>query len=227
MPELESFLSASFKQMDPIGRLFPNDSNVKGGVCFALSTLWMRRHKDYKSEGPQKRIDFLGDDDTIYHAAILQRLYGAEYVDDAAGGHDRAQGVAMGYRGMSYNARKYEDFVRFSDEPSDTDVAEMLNGINNTANRTHEYTMVSFSFKGGGGHATCCYKSGGKLLGIGSHLYAFDPNFGEYKVDGGQVKTFYRTLFSRYHNYRGKDGKLNRHTINQVTIRGVNVGNVV
>ncbi len=221
MPEYDHWLVAPFKQMDPIGRLFPSDSNVKGGICFALSTLWMRRHKDFKSEGAQKRVDYLGLDSTIYHAAILQRLYGAEYVFDTTGGHERSQGVAMAERDMSFGGNGFEDYARFSDDTTDTAVAEMLQGIGNTTNRTHQYCMVSFRFVGGSGHATCCYKSGGKVMGIGSHLYAFDPNFGEFKCSGGDIRAFYRALFSRYHNHKTKDGKLARHTIDSVSVRPV------
>lgn len=222
MPEYTHGLTAPFKQMDPIGRLLP-DSNVKGGVCFALSSLWIRRHKNNKGETAAKRIEFLGLDSTIFHAAIMQRLYGAEYVDDTTGGHERAQNVAMDYRGMKYNDRSYEKFAPFSDDVSDENVKDMLAGMNTATSRTHEYTMVSFDFVGGGAHATCCYKSGGKILGMGSHLYAFDPNFGEFKVKGGEIKEFYRALFSRDHNYRNKKGELSRHTIRSVTLRGVTV----
>jgi hypothetical protein len=115
--------------MDPIGRLLP-DSNVKGGVCFALSSLWIRRHKNNKGETAAKRIEFLGLDSTIFHAAIMQRLYGAEYVDDTTGGHERAQNVAMDYRGMKYNDRSYEKFAPFSDDVSDENVKDMLAGMN-------------------------------------------------------------------------------------------------
>jgi len=67
-------------------------------------------------------------------------------------------------------------------------------------NKTHTYTESLFHYykeKGGvGGHAICSYKSGGKFFGLGSHLYVFDPNFGEYRVPSGQIVDFYKALFT-------------------------------
>lgn len=67
------------------------------------------------------------------------------------------------------------------------------------------YTQNSFSFKIGGKtgrHAICSCKSSGKIFGIGSHLYVFDPNFGEFRVQGGQIKDFYLSLFGEYQGSR-------------------------
>jgi hypothetical protein len=63
------------------------------------------------------------------------------------------------------------------------------------------YTQTSFSFKKGsktGRHGICSYKSSGKIFGFGSHLYVFDPNFGEFRVPGGQIRDFYSSLFCVY-----------------------------
>ena len=70
--------------------------------------------------------------------------------------------------------------------------------IDREINRTHTYSQISFSIGKNGRHAICAYKSGGKFLGLGSHLYVFDPNFGEFRVKGSEIVYFFQTLFQEY-----------------------------
>lgn len=57
----------------------------------------------------------------------------------------------------------------------------------------HCYTLILIYFYGGGAHAVCCYKSAGKFYRYGdasSHIYFYDPNFGEYRIRNSRIKDF-------------------------------------
>jgi len=70
-------------------------------------------------------------------------------------------------------------------------------------NRTHCYTQTTIDMPASeshkaGRHAICAYKSSGKIFGIGSHLYVFDPNYGEFRVPTDKIEYFFRSLRETY-----------------------------
>ncbi|MBM3548549.1 MAG: hypothetical protein FJX54_16495 [Alphaproteobacteria bacterium] len=46
-------------------------------------------------------------------------------------------------------------------------------------------------------HTICVYKSGGGLFSA-AHLYAFDPNRGEFKLAAEHIDSFFALLLAKY-----------------------------
>ena len=83
--------------------------------------------------------------------------------------------------------------------------------------------MILLSF-GKDHHCIAAYHSSGKLFGYGSHLYVFEPNFGEIKIGASEtaVKGFFKALAAAYMTYETKAGvkspkKLDWITVNQLS----------
>jgi hypothetical protein len=92
-------------------------------------------------------------------------------------------------------------------------IQKNLDEIVEIVDRKRGYAQLSFDIKNlNGRHAICSYKSSGKVFGIGSHLYVFDPNYGEFRVPTGNIKEFYRGLFAVYGG-SGNVGSLRTHQV--------------
>lgn len=220
MTLMQDTITAAFRQGDPLNALFPDGHSCRRGVCYALCVEWIIRHRANKGESPASRIARVGSRDSVLHASVTQRLYAAEFVNGGWGGlnHKDSQNAAMEHRNLRYRKESWEGYVNYSDSE---DMKTALKAIETWAGRTHEYAIIAFDFVRGGGHATCSYKSGGKIAGLGSHLYFFDPNFGEFKVPSGKIKPFFKSLFDRYYNHRSADGTLSRYEVSKIEVRGV------
>ncbi|MGO4833623.1 YopT-type cysteine protease domain-containing protein [Rhizobiaceae sp. 2RAB30] len=79
--------------------------------------------------------------------------------------------------------------------------------------------MILLSF-GKDNHCIAAYHSSGKLFGYGSHLYVFEPNFGEIKIGASEtaVKGFFKALAETYKNYVNKAGEPDPKKLDRVTV---------
>lgn len=221
MPSLEDYRVAPFKQRNYIESMFPHDHASRTGICFGLCGEWMARHKSHKGESAQDRIDYVSSWSTIMHANIKQRLYQAEnwhmaqtvgfpYVmDEKWLPQSEVKTIALNENGMRITKSK----MKRMDANNPRSVRQAVRFIKTSSNSSHQYTMIGFTLVGGGAHATCGYKSGGKVLGIGSHFYYFEPNFGEFKVGTGDMENLFQALIAAYRSRKNSDGDIVDHKI--------------
>jgi hypothetical protein len=82
MPRLEDDLAASFRQGTHLARRDPDASpeallfgaaGSVGGVCYAFSAMWVRRHIHHRGEGPAGRAAYLTRESTIHSALAAHR----------------------------------------------------------------------------------------------------------------------------------------------------------
>ncbi len=192
------------------------DQEVAYGVCVGLSADWIARHKNFKSEGSQKRIAFIAA-----HAkassigrqkAYLTVLKASR--SGAAGGQTTEIDAALAEVECGL-AATCVDSSGYTDSSADDSLHPLYthtSGLNN-------YYMILLSF-GGDHHCIAAYHSSGKLFGYGSHLYVFEPNFGEIKIAGSEtaVKGFFKALAAAYMGYVTRAGAASPKKLDRVTI---------
>lgn len=214
---IDKYLSAAYKQSALIGKYNadPKYKSFRHGYCLALSILWIRRHKRFKSEGAAKRMAALSTNRCIQDALEMQLVLeqrNTQAVNRAQMAHemwnefsplpDKAKMAASvssigDAAALTEITVVGEERTRNIDIGTDSDNAfSFLTEINSQVNRTHQYFLLLHRNDVVGGHATCGYKSGGKW-GFGSHLYFFDSNLGEYRVPASEIKPFFRGYFNK------------------------------
>jgi hypothetical protein len=182
-----------------LGDLMAQRSDVSGGICLGLSCQWIELHRDYHGMGKgekyrvecmMRRIQDLASDSAFFYRAMNSQ---AQYIHDGGLGEDKR---------IIETAKKYK--IQFDDKKTHQpgENYDDLRPLGRAVGSTHSYHLIAFGGKRGG-HAICSYKSGGKLFGIGSHLYVFDPNFGEFRLESGQIIVFFRDLLSIYKHQIG------------------------
>ncbi|WP_158284642.1 YopT-type cysteine protease domain-containing protein [Azospirillum sp. TSO35-2] len=220
MAAFDSYCVAPFKQRLPIQRLFPDDHEATKGICFGLSLEWIKRHRSHKGETSKTRIAYIDQDSTILHASIKQRLYSAELHHDLDLSSEQfgSRNQAMGQAGFQIGSTKTQ-WVSATDPDS---VKEVIKAITVATASPHTYHVITLNFTArGAAHATCCYKSGGKAFGLGSHLYFFDPNYGEYKASSGNVGDLFGGLINQYRNYQARDGSKIDYKVKEFVVQSV------
>ncbi|WP_188092276.1 YopT-type cysteine protease domain-containing protein [Azospirillum sp. B21] len=196
MPKaLDQFECASYRQGKEIAatNVGPQHS-ISGGVCFSLCCQWIELHREIRSGGALKRMDAmkqrigsLKSDSIYFYRAVNSQMntYDLSQETTKLGMKDEV--------GKKYGIKFENSLGDIKCIPPDY----RLDDLRNEVDHTHLYTQTSFQLKKGR-HAICAYKSGGKIFGMGAHLYVFDPNFGEFRVSSGEIKDFYQALFDRY-----------------------------
>jgi hypothetical protein len=170
-----------------LGDLRSQRSDVSGGICFGLSCQWVELHRDYHSMGNgekyrisciSSRIKDLASDSAYFYRAMNSQ---AEYMNNDGDAIQR----------MSETAKKYKLQLEAKVKHNNSEQLTRSVGI------THSYHLITFGY-GSGQHAICSYKSGGKIFGIGSHIYVFDANLGEFRVKSGEIVSFFQEYFNVY-----------------------------
>ena len=181
MYDFKACLAARYLQTEDV-KLRAAPENCKDGCCFGLTTLWAGRHFTQKNEGPEARIKAITTDaQKIFRAQQAYETAGGAAGREKESGPWQAAGFTVGdYKGK--NVATGDDYAKTAGET----LVDMLI----TAGRKHHYTAVAFR-NAKGWHQMVCYHSGGKIFGIASHLYFFDPNGGEFKVPHGDMREFF------------------------------------
>lgn len=192
-PSLKEFEHISYGQGNEIEKALGDArhqrSDVGNGICFSLCCQWIELHKEYHGmgAGEQYRIDSM---QKRMRSLMADSIYFYRAMNSQA--TDYAQQYTSKLEQKNATGKKYN--LKFDAETRVKSIFE----VEYFQNRTHMYSQLSFQIGTIGRHAICAYKSGGKLFGIGSHLYVFDPNFGEYRVASGKISDFYMALFGKY-----------------------------
>lgn len=193
-----------------------NDPAVEYGVCVGLSVDWITRHKNFKAEGAAKRINFIATQARA-SAILRQKAYLAILKatnSSASSGQTMELDAALAEFECGFSATMVSSNPYVWSDPK-----ESLHPLYTNTSSYNTYYLIILSF-GTDHHCIAAYHSSGKLFGYGSHLYVFEPNFGEIKIGGSetQVKAFFKALADEYENYTTKAGKRSPKRLDTITI---------
>lgn len=159
-----------------------------GGGCHAFAMAWAAEITEDKAAGARARMDAM-----VRRAREVRIAYKAISDRWANEGESRAdEGIAKTL-GVQIDA---------------VDLCGNFAAVANKVRREHRTAFLySFWFSGGGAHTIGIYRSGKRF---GGHVYVFEPNFGEYKMDKsrliGWLQDFIRVQYSGF-------GDIDRHRL--------------
>jgi hypothetical protein len=184
---LKPYLVATYSQTDAIARALGPNSDVKGGVCVALSMHWIRQHQSNRNVARFGETGLLNTATVINEARAIQLAY---QQGKAAGGTQEQEAQRAGFNAAAgrYNMSLIGGVARHGFEE-----AALLTALK----RSHSYNVLALAGFGVG-HATATYMSSGKIFGYGKHLYLFDPNIGELKIPESEISYAIRAFTARY-----------------------------
>jgi hypothetical protein len=191
---------------------------VSYGICVGLSVDWVLRHKTNKSEGSAKRIHYMSTQSPA-QSVVAQLGYKATLSDTREGfisGQTESVNSAFGARGSRLTVTKTEFIQHVSAAPDEAFASLFVN-----TSGVHCYYLIMLQFdRGGDAHATAAYHSSGKIFGWGSHLYYFEPNFGEFKIAASStaIKRFFTDLAAQYLLYKDKEGNTVPKTLTAIVV---------
>ena len=195
------------KELDKwLGGVLSQRSDVNRGICLSLCMNWIYLHKKYhkmgngeryRIESMKSRIRGLMSETVHFQRALNSQAWDYALAREGNGSsvRDHLNGVGKKY-GLEFSAEEIPAVPAGA-----RSLAEAVPTL--TVNRNHAYTMTIIRFTGGA-HAICAYKSGGKFFGLGSHLYLFDPNFGEFRIPTSSISDFYVALFKKYPKFTSR-----------------------
>ncbi|NNE65095.1 MAG: hypothetical protein HKN33_00900, partial [Pyrinomonadaceae bacterium] len=163
--------------------MIQNPDEVRRGICQTMSLFWIKTKQNelasstkHDSEAVVKAIDANFEDIATLHEVKDHERYGFNIF-----------GPAENYFDLT-KTQTWQDIGTAIDLSVDG-VSTIVTG---TKNCCYLYAFHCFNDDEEllGGHAIAFYLSSGKMLGLGRHVYVFDPNFGEFKVPKSNFKNW-------------------------------------
>lgn len=235
MARLEDDLAASFRQGDHLAKndptaqansiLFPGRTSYLpevGGICFALSAMWVARHIHHRAEGPAGRAAYLARESSIQRAWQIHRR--------AAGIACRANGASPpavpGHYALEYYRRRALESTGLTARA--TALGTICRGGRSMATEVaalhailagpHRYHLITIcGTTPSHTHAMASYMAGGRNGTAQLHL--LDPNWGEFKLNIRHFAAFMPNLLGWY-DIHGEFGRINRLRVDCVAPRG-------
>lgn len=185
----------------------PLSDPKRQGVCTGLSMAWVARVIAFHSEtAAQREAAFKGGGEVV-----MYRL-GGQAQDLAAAGLERLENKPFdpstyisdrfGAALRLYGLRGVPRTEMFDNRGNAAAAAKIIhqNVGSSASKKTYRLYGIVFRSSGGSyaGHCCASYASSGKLFGYGRHLYFFDCNFGEYKVELGDANKFLAAWLQAY-----------------------------
>ena len=168
----------------------------RDGICTGLSMIWLARLMLMHNETPKQRQDAL-------HSVGGYRWGGkSQDIHLGAGGAGNVDSDATWKSHYDAALKAYvltivgNSTVGFGC----ADVKGTAKAFAPSAIVKHTYRLWNVGLRtntGNAGHMVASYASGG-TLGLNRHLYFFDPNMGEYKVDTGDAAKFVEAWLTAY-----------------------------
>jgi len=198
MAKLSEFNRAKYDQAEQIKKVFTNAQeqrrNLDGSMALSLCCLWIHNHKRLHRKGG-------GEKDRLALSALrIQTLLAEPDHFAQASRHNvdvtKSEGAYNQGGQLLKMAEKYDFVIKETKSIRDDNIMKFCN-------ISHGYAILNLSRRSGPSTWVSTYKSSGKLFGIGSHFYAFDPNYGEFCVDTGQILQFVHALADEYVATRG------------------------
>jgi len=171
------FRKAKFDQ-SPLLKADRNPSSA-GGACHMFALKWISEIEKHKELGTSDRI--LKMTRGAQEVRMLYKAFTVRWMEAGSSTDMADEGVAK------MIGVKVEQPVE--NPKSATAVAKLV-----TDHKRLGF-VYSFWFAKGGAHSIAFYRSGGTF---GGHAYAFEPNFGEYKMPKSRLGDWISWLDSRY-----------------------------
>lgn len=174
-----------FKQANYLNALPANRQFSKNGICAVLSAAWLRVMRESKEDGPGKR------------KAALELIA-------KGGGSVAQQAYSKAWNNKSDVVANSKFVIRVAGQ---ADIAEELEGsgaipydliVVNIADLRKRGIQFHFGYSRGA-HAVAFWRSGKDSILPSGHFYFFDPNFGEYKGDKGEISEWFDTFISTHY----------------------------
>lgn len=225
MPRLEDDLAASFRQGSLLAQRDPGisaealvfgDALAVGGVCFALSSLWVVRHMGHRGEGPAGRAAHLAREAIFQsamaaHVAAMQGARLAQPPDTAGEDYRRHMLTGMG---LGWTAVPLGD-IRGAGRALEAQAGELLASLMSS----HAYHFLTLYGKAPAlGHAMAAYTASALPQGP-PLLHVFDPNWGEFKVSALHARAFLARLLGWYDGHR-EFGRIARLSVGRLRRQG-------
>lgn len=191
--DVTKYRKASFDQNAYLNGV-TNPSTV-GGACHLFAMKWISLISANKSDGAQSRMDALHRYKN--EVIMLNKSFKDRWILEGENGSDATPAAFLG---LTMTSQQTLD-MRIS--VSATVLAQSRKGM-----------IYTFRWPGIGAHSIGVYRSG---YGITGHVYVFEPNLGEYKMDKWTFPMWVRNLQRSHYNlgtvgshqlryYRARDG---------------------
>jgi hypothetical protein len=222
MPRLEDDLAASFRQGTYLARRNPDatsealvfgDAGSVGGVCYALSSMWVVRHISHRAEGPAGRAAYLARESTILAAMAAHRhaMLECRQAQPPDTSPERYRQLALDGHGLAWTPLPLGDISR-----GGRILKAQLATLHASLIASHRYHFLTFfGDQPALGHAMAAYTEGAAADGL-PLLYLFDPNWGEFKVSTRHALDFISRLLAWYDGHR-EFGQISRLTLGCVS----------
>lgn len=168
----------------------------RNGICTGLSMVWLARLMLQHNETPLQRKKAL-------HSAAGYRWGGkTQDIHLGAGGGGNVDDDAT-WRSHYAEALKAYVLTIVANSTVGVGFADSASAAKTMApaiKEKHAYRLWNVGLKthsGNAGHMVASYASGGKM-GFMRHLYFFDPNMGEFKIDLGDAEKFTTAWLEAY-----------------------------
>jgi hypothetical protein len=221
--DVPAYRVAEFRQR---GFVAAAGTDVQYGMCVGFSAAWVIRHRTHKSEGPEKRCAHMKVGSST-NAENIQRAYlRGRTRQDSPLSTGQSGAINAGFASASSGISIVKTDRTFYEGGEDSEALQSI--FVHTAG-IHNYYVIMLSFGDSrlsidaDNHAIAGYHSNGKFRGWGSHLYIFEPNFGEFKLSGSEVKGFFKQISNAYLNYKTKEGVLSSKKLRLVTIHALSL----
>ena len=168
----------------------------RSGICTGLSMIWLARTMTFPDDNAKKREAALNEAAFIWGGKTQDNHLA---LGDPGGSMDSFFHHAYGEPLRAYS------LVISPNSTVEVDVASLSGAAANFAPHIKDkgtYRLWNIGLKtagGSAGHMVASYASGGKM-GFFRHLYFFDPNMGEYKIDTGDTAKFVEAWLKSYNN---------------------------
>jgi len=164
------------------------------GSCHNFSLEWLTTliqqkasgSKGAVSSGMNKRESHMKMARTVKSAIVTQTAFGKAWGDL---NYENADGMMAKLRQLK---------VTTVIKPAVFSAAAVEKRVNKSGRAGYVY---SFWFAGGGGHSIAFYRSGGTGALSGGHVWAYDPNLGEFKMKPKEFSDWLGRFIAHYQQY--------------------------
>lgn len=164
--------------------------NIQIGACTGLSFAWVQRHRRQPTEGAVSRIESINSDGAFDNHNYLAGVFNGPGIGGGAGYAGKIATVAQ--HALGTNAGGIASMSEFN-------LTTFAGAVHHLTGNPGYHVMVM--------HISNFATSHVCALWIGpTHMVFFDPNFGEFKVQLGQIASFFLNLKAQYATYISASG---------------------
>lgn len=173
----------------------PLNDPKREGICTGLSMIWLSRLMMWHNETSDERKNAL--------VTVSAFRWGGKTQDIHLNAGIGGQSIEEKFRHMYGEALRAYSLTIVPGSTvfyGDRDLAKLAANFAPHITSKRTYRLWNIGLKtptGNAGHMVASYASGGKL-GFNRHLYFFDPNMGEYKINLSETQSFVKAFLDAY-----------------------------